>query len=281
VKAFEEGLREHGWVVGQTLAIEYRSGEGKPDRLPALATELVGRKVEVIVAGGTASTRAAMSATSTIPIVGIAVADPVAQGLVASHARPGGNLTVVTDPIEMDGKLLEFLKEAVPRASRVAVLGVPANPGPYHTNWKSVEAFAPALGLRLQRVDFRTADELDAAFRDMMRTRPEALFVLFDPLTWEERRRIAGLALQNGLPSVSGFKEYAEAGGLLGYAPDLRDMWRRGASYVDKILRGAKAGDLPVERASRLQLVINLKAAKALGLTIPPSVLARAEEVIQ
>jgi ABC-type uncharacterized transport system substrate-binding protein len=135
--------------------------------------------------------------------------------------------------------------------------------------------------LRLQRVDFRTADELDGAFRDMMRTRPEALFVLVDPLTWEERRRIAGLALQNGLPSACSLREYAEAGGLIGYAPDLRDMWWRGASYIDKILRGAKVGELPVERASRLQLVVNLKTAKALGLTIPPAVLARADELIQ
>jgi putative ABC transport system substrate-binding protein len=280
VKAFEEGLRERGWVVGQTLAIEYRSGEGQPDRLPALATELVGRKVEVIAAVGTASSRAAMSATSTIPIVGIYLADPVAQGLVASHARPGGNLTVVTDSLEIDVKLLELLKEAVPRASRVAVLGDPASPNT-PVLYKQLDASAPALGVRLQRVDIRTADELDAAFRDMMRTRADALFVMTTPLTWDERRRIASLALENRLPSVCSYQVYAEAGGLIAYSPDLQDLWRRGASYVDKVLRGAKVGDLPVEMAARLRLFINLKTAKALGLTIPPAVLARADEVIE
>jgi putative ABC transport system substrate-binding protein len=282
VKAFEEGLRAHGGVMGQTLDIEYRSAEGKYDRLPALATQLVGLKVEAIVTVATPATRAAMSATSTIPIVGIYMADPLAQGLVASLARPGGNLTVITDP-PLESKVLDFLKQAAPRASRMAVLGDPGAPITPHylANWNQLDAVAPALGVRLQRVDIRTADELESAFVKMKRTLAEALYVIPGSLTWDERRRIANLALENGLPSACSFKEYAEAGGLIGYAPDLQDMWRRGASYVDKILRGAKVGELPVDLASRLQLVINLKTAKALGLTIPPSVLARADEVIE
>jgi putative tryptophan/tyrosine transport system substrate-binding protein len=178
-------------------------------------------------------------------------------------------------------KLLELLKEAVPRASRVAVLGDPASPNT-PVLYKQLDAAAPPLGVRLQRVDIRTADELEAAaFRDMMRTRADALFVMTTPLTWDERRRIASLALENRLPSVCSYQVYAEAGGLIAYAPDLQDLWRRGASYVDKVLRGAKVGDLPVEMAARLLLILNLKTAKVLGLTIPPAVRARADQVIE
>ena len=280
VKAFEEGLRAHGWIVGQTLTIEYRWAEGKPDRLPALATELVGLKVEVIAACSTAAVRAAMSASATMPIVGLATADPVAVGLVASLARPGGNVTVVTDPA-LEPKVLELLKQTVPRASRVAVLGHPGMGPGYRVIWQELDAVAPALGVSLQRVDIATADDLDAAFRDMKRTRSEALYVLAASLIWAERQRIANLARANRLPSACSLVEYAEAGGLIGYAPDMQDMWRRGAGYVDKILRGAKVGDLPVDRAAQLQLVINLKTAKAIGLTIPSAMLARADRVIE
>jgi ABC-type uncharacterized transport system substrate-binding protein len=279
IKAFEEGLRAHGWIVGQTLTIESRWAENKLDRLPALATELVGLKVEVIAAPSTAAVRAAMSASATMPIVGLYTADPVAAGLVASLARPGGNVTMVTDP-PLEPKVLELLKQTVPRASRVAVLGV-TSAGGYGVIWKELDAVAPALGVRLQRVDIATADDLDAAFPDMMRTRPEALYVMATSLVWAERQRIANLAIANRLPSACSLVEYAQAGGLIGYAPDLQDMWRRGAGYVDKILRGAKVGDLPVDRAAQLQLVINLKTAKAIGLTIPSAMLARADRVIE
>jgi putative ABC transport system substrate-binding protein len=280
LKAFVERLREHGWVVGQNLAIEYRFAEGQLDRLPALATELAELNVEVIVTSAGNAPIAVKNATTTIPIVAVDVFDPVGSGLVASLARPGGNLTVVTHHPELHVKGLEFLKQAAPRASRVAVLGVPASPL-YASLWKNLDAVAPALGVSLQRVDVRTADEMDTAFLGMMRARPEVLYVMPTPLTWVERRRISSLALANRLPSYCSFKEFAEAGGLIGYAPDRVDMWRRGATYVDKILRGARVGDLPVEMASQLQLVLNLKTAKTLGLTIPPAVLARADEVIQ
>jgi putative tryptophan/tyrosine transport system substrate-binding protein len=284
-EAFLQGLRDLGYVEGRNLVIEYRSAEGKPERLPALAAELVALKVDVIVTGGgPPAALAAKQATRTLPIVFAAAPDPVTDGLVTSLARPGGNVTGLSNLApELVGKCLEHLKQAVPGVSRVAVLWHPGAV-PERTvkdMLKEAEVAARALGVRLQFVEARGPADFDRAFSDMTRARAGALTVLPSNMFLREHRRLVDQAVKNRLPAVYPWREYVDAGGLMSYGPNLADLFRRAATYVDKILKGAKPGDLPVEQPTKFELVINLKTAKALGLTIPQSVLARADEVIQ
>jgi putative ABC transport system substrate-binding protein len=284
-EAFLQGLRDLGYVEGRNVVIEYRDAEGKSERLPALAAELVALKVDVIVAaGGTPGALAAKQATRTLPIVFIGAADPVTSGLVTSLARPGGNVTglSVLAP-ELVGKCLELLTQAVPRVTRVAVLWQPGAAGERTEKdlLKEADVAARALGVRPQFVEARGPADFDRAFSDMTRARAGALTVLPSNMFIGERRRLVDLAAKNRLPAVYGSREYVDAGGLMSYGPNLADLLRRAATYVDKILKGAKPADLPVEQPTKFELVINLKAAKALGLTIPPSLLGRADEIIQ
>jgi putative ABC transport system substrate-binding protein len=280
VDEFRQGLRELGYVEGQTIAIEYRWAEGKEERLPDLASELVHLKVDVIVATIAAAVRAAKHATKAIPIV-MVVNDPVAAGFVASVARPGGNITGLSmmSP-EVVGKQLELLTQVVPKISRVAVLANPANPG-NAAQLRQAEVVARALGMRLQPLEAHSPSEIDRAFAAMTRERAGALLVLLDPILAREREQIADLAAKGHLPAMYALRLHVEVGGLIAYGANIFDLYRRTAIYVDKILKGAKPGDLPVEQPTKFELVINLKTAKALGLTIPPSLLQRADEVIQ
>ena len=282
-EAFRQGLRDLGYVEGRNIVIEYRDAEGKPERLPALAAELVALKVAVLVAQPTVTALAAKRATRTIPIV-FPVAEPVTSGLVTSLARPGGNITglSILAP-EMGGKGLELLKQAVPGVSRVAVLWDPgAFPeGTTKDMRKEVEGAARVLGLRLQFIEARGPEDFDRAFSDMTRARAGALTVLGGSMFFSQRRRLVDLAAKNRLPAVYQWREGVDAGGLMAYGPSVPDLFRRAATYVDKILKGAKPGDLPVEQPTKFELVINLKTAKALGLTIPPSLLQRADQVIE
>ena len=280
-EAFRHGLRDLGYVEGQNIAIEYRWAEGQLDRLPDLAAELVRLKVDVIVASSTPTALAAKNATRTIPIVFVTAGDPVGSGLVAGIARPGGNITGLSllAP-EIVAKQLQLLKEAVPQASRVAVLSNPANP--YTALMvKETEAAARSLGMWVQLLGVRGADAFDSAFSAVTKGRASALFVLFDPFLFAHRTRIAEFANKNRLPAMYPHREYAETGGLMAYGADIRDNFRRAATYVHKILTGTKPADLPVEQPTKFELVINLKTAKSLALTIPPSVLVRADEVIR
>jgi putative ABC transport system substrate-binding protein len=281
-EAFRQGLRDLGYVEGRNVVIEYRDAEGKLERLPALAAELVALKVDVIVASAYPGTLAAKNATNTIPIIMVAVADPVRMGLIASLVRPGGNITGLTllAGTEIVGKHLELLKEAVPNLSRVAVLWNPANPM-HVLRLREVEVAGRSLRVQLQILKAQGPEEFDSAFAAMTRERAGALYVVGDPMLSRHRRRLAELAAKSRLPAVYELKDHAEAGGLMAYGPSLLDMYRRAATYVDKILKGAKPADLPVEQPTKFELVINLKTAKALGLTIPPSLLRRADEVIQ
>ena len=284
-ETFLHGLRDLGYVEGRNIVIEYRDAEGKVERFPALAAELVTLKVDVIVtAGGTPAALAAKQATRTLPIVFAGVGDAVTDGLVTSLARPGGNVTgaSVLAP-ELVVKCLEQLKQAVPGVSRVAVLW---HPGflPERTErdrLKGAEAAARSLGVRLQFVEARGPADFDRAFSDMTRARAGALTVFSSNMFFGERRRLVDLAAKNRLPAVYTLREFVDAGGLMAYGPNAADLFRRAAVYVDKILKGAKPGDLPVEQPTKFELVINLKTAKALGLTIPPSVLARADQVVE
>jgi putative ABC transport system substrate-binding protein len=282
VDAFRQGLRDLGYVEGQNLVIVYRGAEGQNERLPDLAAELVGLPVEVIVAVGTAATRAAQQATRTIPIVMTGTPDPVGQGLVASLARPGGNITGVSLLMAtLPGKRLELLKETVPQSARVAVLANPASPV-YAARLHNLTEAADALGLHLHIVEVRRADELDTAFAAMTREGVDALMVLSDPALMDSLlERVADLAAMRRLPAMYDWKMYVEAGGLMSYGPSLPERHRRAATYVAKILTGANPADLSVEQSTKFELVINLKAAKALGLTIPPLVLFQADEVLQ
>ena len=281
VEAFRRGLRDLGYVEGQNIGIEYRWAEGRVERFADFAAELVGLKVDVIVATSSPLALAARNATKTIPIVFVTAADPLGQGLVAAIARPGGNVTgfSLLAP-EIVARQLQILKEAVPTASRVAVLSNPANS---YTALliKETEAAARSLRIRVQPLAVRGTADLDGAFSVISKERPRALFVLFDPVLLGHRTRITEFANKNRLPAMYPHKEYAEAGGLIAYGVDLRDNFRRAATSVDKILKGAKAGDLPVEQPTKFDLVINVKTAKALGLTIPPSLLQRADQVIE
>jgi putative ABC transport system substrate-binding protein len=281
LEAFRQGLRELGYVDGQNIAIESRSAEGKHDRLPALAADLVRSKVDVIVVTSGAATQAAQQATTTIPIVMTTVADSVGSGLVASLARPGGNVTGLTimSP-DLAGKQLELLKEVVPKVSLVALLTNPDNPSSARF-LREAEAAARALGVRLHTLEARNPQEIDSAFAAMTRERVGALLILPDGIFLSQRRQIAELAAKRRLPSIYGTTEYAEAGGLMAYSANFLDLQRRVATYVDKILKGAKPADLPVEQPIKFELVINLKTAEALGITIPPMLRFQADEVIQ
>jgi putative ABC transport system substrate-binding protein len=282
LEAFSQGLRELGYVEGRTITIEYRFADGRPERLPGLAAELVGLKVDVIVTPNPAGTQAAKQATRTIPIVMLSEIDPVGSGLVASLARPGGNITGLTPTAgpEIVGKHLELLKQTVPKVSRVAVLRNPTNPDSAPMT-REVEGAARRLGVQLQMLDVRLPDELDGAFAAMTRDRAGALLLLWDTMFILHRERIASLAARSRLPTVAGARDMAEVGFLLTYGRSTPHAFRRAATYVDKILKGAKPGDLPIEQATKFELTINVKTAKALGLTIPPSVLARADALIQ
>ncbi len=281
IEGFRGGLRDLGWVEGQNIVVEYRWSEGRFDRLPDQAGELVRLKVDVIVAPSSIYAEAAKRATSTIPIVFVSHADPIGSGHVASLARPGGNITgLALMMTETNAKGLELLKEAVPGLSRVAVLWDPATPS-HKPGLNAVEVMGRALGLRLQTVAVRSATEFDSAFSAIIRERAGAVLVLSTPLFIAGARRLAELAMKHKLPTMFGPKVHAEAGGLLSFGPDRVDLFRRGAIYVDKILKGAKPADLPVQQPTKFELVINLKTAKALGLNIPQSLLIRADEVIQ
>jgi putative ABC transport system substrate-binding protein len=283
-KAFRQGLRDLGYVEGRNVVIEDRDAEGKFERLPALAAELVALKVDVIVAPNTAAALAAQQATKTIPIVFAVAADPVTSGLVTSLARPGGNVTgsSILAP-ELVGKRLELLTQAVPGVSRVAVLWQPggAGEGTEKDMLKGAEVAASALGVRLQFVEARGPADVDRAFSEMTRARAGALTVLPSAMFGSQRRRLVDLAAKNRLPAVYTSREFVDAGGLMAFGPNQADLYRGAATYVDKILKGAKPGDLPVEQPTTFELVINLKAAKAVGLTIPQSVLARADHIVE
>ena len=281
VDAFLQALRERGWVEGQNIVVERRYSDGRAERLPHLAAELIRLNVEVIVTWGTPAAKAAKGATSKIPIVMAAATDPVKTGLVASLARPGGNVTGVTSGGgELSGKSLELLKELAPAVTRVAVLWNPENPGnaPLFTQ---TQAAARALGLRLQSLEVRASGELESAFAAMIKERPGALLVLHELVFFNQRKRIVDLAAQQRVPAMYERREYVDVGGLMSYGVNFRDNFRRAATYVDKILKGAKPADLPVEDPTRFELVINLNTAKALGLTIPQSIFIRADEVIR
>jgi putative ABC transport system substrate-binding protein len=280
--SFRDGLGELGWVLGKNIAIESRWAEGNFERLPDLAAELVRLKVDVIVANVTQASLAARNATATIPIVMVGVGDPLGSGLVASLARPGGNVTGPSSMLaEASGKQLALLKETVPTASAVAVLRNPANPVWQAAALRETERAARAIGLRLQFLEARGPDEFEAAFAAMIREHAGALFVPADIIFVRHAQQMAELAARHRLPAMYGFREHVVAGGLMSYAASFAVMFRRAAAFVDKILKGAKPADLPVEQPTKFELVINLNTAKALGITIPQSVLQRADEVIR
>jgi putative ABC transport system substrate-binding protein len=278
---FIQGLHELGYQEGRNVVIESRDAEGHLERLPGLAAELVARKVDVIVAPSTPAAQAARQATTTIPIVFAGAADPVADGFVASLARPGGNLTGLSNvAAELVGKRLELLKQAVPTLTRVALLWGPAPEGTPKDMLKMAEIAAPALGVQLQLVEVRGAGDIDRAFADMARARADALTILPIAIFFSERKRIIAMAAKNRLPAIYTSRTFVDDGGMMAYGANLTAMVRRAASYVDRILKGARPSDLPVEQATKFELVINRGTAKALGLTIPQSVLLSADEVV-
>jgi putative ABC transport system substrate-binding protein len=280
-EAFRQGLRERGWVEGRNAVIEWRFAEGRMERFPDLAADLVRLKVDLIVTLGGPAARAAKQATKTIPIVAVAVSDPVGQGLVASLARPGGNVTgLATLFPELAVKRLGLLKEVLPGVSRVAVLWNAANPGNMLI-LRGVQAAARTLGVTLQSREVRGPDDFEAAFAKMSREHPDALMILDDPLLFQYRASIVDFAAKKRLPTMHPFRESVEAGGLIAYSVNLAELNRRAAEYVDKILKGADPAELPIEQPTEFELLINLKTAKALGLTIPPSLLQRADQVIE
>jgi putative ABC transport system substrate-binding protein len=278
--AFRDGLRERGWVEGQNITIEYRWGEGKPERFPGLAAELVGLPVDIIVTSGSQAVRAAQQATGTIPIVMAVIQEPVGLGLVQSLARPGGNTTGLSfQDAELSTKRLELLRQVVPKISRVAVLWDPTSAGA--NTLRAMEEAAPSLGLRLQVLDVHAPGHFESAFKAAERGRAQALVQVASPFFAANRRTILELAARSRLPATCQERTFVVDGCLMAYGPSFPDMFRRAAYHVDKILNGAKPADLPVEQASKFELVINLKTAKALRLTIPASVLARADEIIE
>jgi putative tryptophan/tyrosine transport system substrate-binding protein len=279
-QAFIQALRDLGWMEGRNIAIEYYLAEGNVDRLPALAADMARRRPDVIVTSGTQDTAAAKNATATVPIVMWTTQDPVKQGFVVSMARPGGNVTGLADIPTLSRKQVELTKELLPGASRVAVLRNPAGPQAVH-HTSEVEQAARALGLQLRIVDVRSPHELPGAMQAAMQNRPQALVMLADWLFLSERARIAELALRHRVPSIYVRREFVDAGGLLAYGSSRIEVARRQAAYVDKILRGARPDELPVEQPTKFELVINLKTAKILGLTVPPSLLLRADQVIE
>jgi putative ABC transport system substrate-binding protein len=281
VEAFRQGLRELGYVEGKNIVIEYRYADGKLDRLPALVAELGRLKVDIIISGGPAVTRSAKEATVTIPIVMGFDNDPVGSGFVASLARPGGNITgLSTLAPEISGKQLELLKEVVPRLSRVAVLGKSTEPG-YAQVLREMELAAGALGLRLQSLEVRDPMDISIAFREASKGRAGAILVLANPVLFSHRTQTVELAIKNRLPAIYYATEFVEDGGLMTYGVSVTDLFRRAATYVDKILKGRTPADLPVEQPMRFEFIISLPAAKKIGLTIPPNVLVRADKVIR
>ncbi len=280
-EAFRQGLREHGYVEGQNIALEFRFAQGRPEKLPAMAAELVNMKVEVIVTESVLAAREAKHATGTIPIVTAIHGDPVGAGLVASLTRPGGNVTGLSllAP-ELSGKRLQLLKEVTPKATRVAAIWNVANPAAARY-LAETRAAARLLALELQSVEVRNPSDFDAAFETVAGARPSALITLPDGMLLANKTRIIDFAAKNRLPAIFPDQEFAEAGGLMAYGPSLASNFRRAATYVDKILKGAKPGDLPIEQPTQFEFAINLKTARTLGLTIPPSVLGRADQVIQ
>ena len=280
-EGFRQGLREHGYVEGQNIVFEHRDAAGRADRLPALAGELVRLNVDVIVTQSNVAALAAKHATQTIPIVMAIAGDPVEAGLVASLARPGGNVTGLTlMQTELSGKRLELLKEVAPNITLVAVIWNPTDP-PAARSLQETEAAARSLGLKLHAIEARSRADLEAAFKAVAAVRPGAFFTLPGGMFQDNIRRIIEFAVKRRLPGVFPNREFAEAGGLLSYAPSLGANWRRAAVFVDKILRGARPADIPVEQPTNFELVINLKTAKALGVTIPASMLGRADRVIK
>ena len=280
VDVFQQGLRELGYVEGQSIAIEYRWAEEKDERFPDLAADLVRLKVDVIVATIAVAVQAAKHATKAIPIV-MVVNDPVAAGFVASVTRPGGNITGLSMMMpEVVGKQLELLREVVPKISRVAVLGNPANAGSA-PQLRQAEVAARTSGVRLQPLEARGPSEIDRAFAAMTRERADAFLVLLDPMLARQAERIADLAARSHLPAMYALRQHVEAGGLMAYGANIFDLYRRAAIYVDKILKGAKPGELPIEQPTKFELVINLKTGMALGLTVPTALLSTADEVIE
>jgi putative ABC transport system substrate-binding protein len=281
VEPFRQGLRERGYVEGQDVVVEYRWAEGQYERFPELIAELIQLKVDVIVTAGTPAALAVKRATTTIPLVMIAVGDPVGTGLIASLPRPGGNVTGLTSiAADLEGKRLEILREVVPGLSLVAVLWNPVSPFQVVAE-REARAAAQVLHLKVQSVGVRSARELDQAFETIAGERPGALVVLADRLFLHNRAPIVAFAARQRLPAVYAYRELVEAGGLMSFGPSYADMHRRAATYVDKILRGASPATLPVEQPTKFELVVNLKTRKTLGLTIPPVVLLRADELIQ
>ena len=281
VEAFRQSLRKVGYVEGKNIFIEWRSADGKLDRLPALAAELVHLKVDIIVTGGRSATRAAKEATSTIPIVMTQDSDPVANGFVASLARPGGNITgLSTLAPELSGKQLELMKEIIPKLSRVAVFGSSTSPGNAQL-LTEVELAARAFKVQLQYLDVLDPKDIETAFRAASNGRADGVLVLNSAVFSSRRTQLVDLALKSRLPAIYWSSDFVEDGGLMTYSTSVTDLNRRAATYVDKILKGAKPTDLPVEQPTKFELVINLKAAKQIGLTIPPNVLARADRVIR
>ena len=280
--AFEQGLREHGYVEGRNLLIEQRYSEGKPERMAEQAAELVRLKVDLILAPVTPQARAALNATTTIPIVTVMGADPVATGLVRSLARPGGNVTGLTQQSpDLSAKQLQYLNEAVPGGvRRVAVIWNPSNPG-HPPSFRQLEVGARAMQIELQSFEARSPEEMDTALAGLARRSVTGLIVYDDPTAFVARRRIVEVAAQNRIPAIYGSRVYVDEGGLMSYSADLTDLFRRSADYVGKILKGAKPADLPVQQPTKFELAINLKTAKAIGLTIPSAVLLRADRVTE
>ena len=281
VEAFRQGLAELGYVEGKTIAIDYRWANGKFEQVPALAAELVNLKPEVIVTAGPTDKRAAKQATSTIPIVMAFDNDPVGSGFVATLARPGGNITgLSTFTPETTGKRLEILKEIVPRLGRAAVFGTSTEPGK-EQSLKETQSVAAALGIHLHYIEIGTPKDIEPAFREAVRDRADAILVLNSPVLNSRREELAELAIKSRLPTAYGQGEYVQAGGLMSYGPNIVELFRRTATYVDKIFKGAKPSELPVQQPKTFEFIINLKTAKQIGLTIPPNVLTRADKVIR
>jgi len=281
VDAFREGLRELGYEEGRNIAIEYRWAEGNYDRFPMLAAELIATKVDAIVTAGTPAALAVKSATTTVPLVMVAVGDPIGTGLVSSLARPGGNLTGLSSIApDLEGKRLQLLREVLPALSHVAMFVNSLNP--FHvSSMKQARAAAQAMGIKLQLHDIRKSEDLDDAFAAIRKERPDALLILADRVFLHNRQRMMDFTNEQRLPNVNAYKELVEVGGLMSYGPSYEDMHKRAAIYVDKILKGTKPADLPIEQPSKFTFIVNLKAAKALGVTVPSQLLGLADQLIE
>jgi putative tryptophan/tyrosine transport system substrate-binding protein len=281
VDAFREGLREHGYEEGRNIVIEYRWADGKYDQFPALVAELIAAKVDAIVTAGTPAALAVKRATTTVPLVMVAVGDPVGTGLVPSLARPGGNLTGLSSIApDLEGKRLQLLREVMPALSHVAMFVNSLNP--FHvSSMNQARAAAQAMGIKLQLHDIRKSEDLDDAFAAIRKERPDALLILADRVFLHNRERMMDFTKEQRLPNVNAYKELVEVGGLMSYGPSYEDMHKRAAIYIDKILKGAKPADLPIEQPSKFTFIVNLKAAKALGVTVPSQLLGLADQLIE